>query len=596
MNVVLFFPPQWHPGFPHLATPLLAGSLLCRNYEVESCDLNVDFYNEHLTKDVLFSCINKASNYIKETENKYNELKIKDKLKLSLEEKISIKKFETIKEYLDNGEKRTSKIINYIDEAVNVMKSDKFYDPQIHYKAKIIIEHALDIVSLPYFPTKINTGRYYNPFFNLSYKDIIYQCNNKDINIFYEYFENKLKNKYTDCNIFGISIASESQIVAALTLAKILKKRANAKVILGGSLITRIYETFLDHAELFNEYCDYVLPDDGEERIVDLVDAIYHKKDFTSVSGLIYINEDNKVIKNKKTKELIVENIKQPILKGLTLEKYFTPDMIMLIQLSKGCYWGKCAFCSFSYKKDFSHRKIENIIEEIKYYKDNFNIKYFRFTDDAIPPKFFNELADAFIKEKLDIKYAVFCRFEEEFTLDLLRKMKQSGCELIQWGLETSSKRLLKLLKKGTENTDKELILKNSNSVGISNFLFLMYGLPTETYNEALETVNFVKENWNNIMGYTLARFCLEKKSILIDNYKDYGIEEVYNNEEFLAHCTLTGDQMSYDELEKIKKTYQNCFAITQDNKYRLSSILLTDYILLYILKYGKNHIKNYTI
>lgn len=596
MNVVLFFPPQWHPGYPHLATPLLAGGLKCKNYEVESCDLNVDFYNEHLTKDVLFSCIHKASSYIKETENKYNELKIKDKLKLSLEEKISIKKFETIKEYLDNGEKRTSKIINYIDEAVNVMKSDKFYDPQIHYKAKIIIEHALDIVSLPYFPTKINTGRYYNPFFNLSYKDIIYQCNNKDINIFYEYFENKLKNKYTDCNIFGISIASESQIVAALTLAKILKKRANAKVILGGSLITRIYETFLDHAELFNEYCDYVLPDDGEERIVDLVDAIYHKKDLASVSGLIYINEDNKVIKNKKTKELIVENIKQPILKGLTLEKYFTPDMIMLIQLSKGCYWGKCAFCSFSYKKDFSHRKIENIIEEIKYYKDNFNIKYFRFTDDAIPPKFFNELADAFIKEKLDIKYAVFCRFEEEFTLDLLRKMKQSGCELIQWGLETSSKRLLKLLKKGTENTDKELILKNSNSVGISNFLFLMYGLPTETYDEALETVNFVKENWNNIMGYTLARFCLEKKSILIDNYKDYGIEEVYNNEEFLAHCTLTGDQMSYDELEKIKTTYQNCFAITQNNKYRLSSILLTDYILLYILKYGKNHIKNYTI
>ena len=204
-------------------------------------------------------------------------------------------------------------------------------------------------------------------------------------------------------------------------------------------------------------------------------------------------------------------------------------------------------------------------------------------------------MANAFISHKLNIKYIAFARFEDDFSLDLLKLIHESGCELIQWGLETSSKRLLNFINKGTENTNIVKILKDSDSAGISNFVFIMNGLPSQTFEEAKDTFEFVKANWKYIMGYTISRFFMEKTSILTDNYTEYGISEITKDETFLAHYNINGDILDSDKLKEIKKIYQDCLC-KNGNKIHLTSFLLTDYIFLYILKYGKEYVKTCSI
>ena len=593
LEIVLFFPPQWNPAFPYLSVPLLAGQLKEKGYNVISHDINVEFYNDSLTKESLIASLQMARDFLYKNKAQYEF--INEKTTKTKDETLLINKYQTIDNYLSLYEKRTQKVIDSIDDAVNVIKSEKYYIPLLLYKAKIIIEHAMDITMLPYYPSKMDTNHYYSEMFNMSYEEVLYQCETPEINIFYEYYRKKLEDKYEGIKFFGISIVSESQIIGALTLAKYLKSRdKNVKVILGGSLITRIEGTFIKRKELFDSYCDYVIYNDGEKAIVELAEFIDGKREINEVSNLIYKDKNGEIERNNVI-PLNVNEIAIPSMDGIDLKNYYSPDKVILVQMSKGCYWSKCAFCSFSYKKSYMPRDIDEIVKEIEYYKNNYGIKYFRFTDDAIPPSFFRKLAKTLIERKLEIQYVAFARLEREFNYDLLKLIADSGCLIIQWGLETASNRLLKFLNKGTENTDKKKILEDADKAGIANYLFLMYAFPTETYEEVLETYNFVKDNWEHIMNFILSRFCLEKKSILIDNYKNYEIDIIRNDEDFLAHCDFESKKMNNNELEKVRQIFRNSF-VKYDDKIRFLSILLTDYALLYIAKYGKDYIKNYTL
>ena len=150
-KMLLIFPPQWTPISPHFAIPSLIGQLKANGYSAEAMDLNIEFFNEMLTKDVLEYSIFKAK---KEFENlKKNLLTVfspdKKTEDYTFQEKIFLYKYNFIKNYLASNEKYLNFIPNAIEKALNVLKTDEFYEPMTLIQSLNIIDKALQIISLP---------------------------------------------------------------------------------------------------------------------------------------------------------------------------------------------------------------------------------------------------------------------------------------------------------------------------------------------------------------------------------------------------------------------------------------------------------------
>ena len=226
---------------------------------------------------------------------------------------------------------------------------------------------------------------------------------------------------------------------------------------------------------------------------------------------------------------------------------------------SKGCYWGKCTFCSLAAKYSrYSIKTPHRIIANIKELKKKVNtLKYISFQDDAIHPNYLDKLSDEIIKENLNIQYSIFGRFEKEFTRDLLQKLYKSGLRSIYWGLESGSQKILNDMNKGINLENVARILKDANEIGIENMVGIIVNFPTETikeYNETLEFLSKIKQYATISPG----RFAIMKNSTIAKNAEKYGIRTL-GAEEF-AYCILyKNNNISEEEEQRKWKHFCEC-------------------------------------
>ena len=164
--------------------------------------------------------------------------------------------------------------------------------------------------------------------------------------------------------------------------------------------------------------------------------------------------------------------------------------------LAHGCYWGKCAFCdgTLDYINRYETASIEIIVDRMEAIMKQTGKSGFHFTDEAAPPALLRKLADEIIKRKLTVSYWTNVRFEKSFTPELCYVMAQSGCIAISGGLEVASPRILKLINKGITLETARESMKNFAGAGIMTHAYLMYGFPTETKKETLDSLEVVRD------------------------------------------------------------------------------------------------------
>jgi len=277
MNTLLLFPPQWTPISPHFALPSLLGQLKANGYEASGLDLNIDFYNKVLEPDFIKNAILKA---VDNNQNILNEIapyikEGKDFSEYPLDIQNKIVRYTKIKEYTTKKQTALASIPDLAKEALNIIKGEDFYNPEMLIKSINIIDSALEMASLPYFPSKISLDNYSNPFFKLNFDCIKYFVFDKETNIFIEYYKTVLDDiKAKNADYIGISINSSSQIIPGLTLANILKNETNAHINIGGNFFGRVKEAVIKHPEFFDLFCDTILVEEGERPVVELAKYI----------------------------------------------------------------------------------------------------------------------------------------------------------------------------------------------------------------------------------------------------------------------------------------------------------------------------------
>ncbi len=599
MKILLIFPPVASPVSPYLSTPLLAGQLTNAGYDTDILDLSVEFFEYVLNKDLLLNSYTKAKNELLKLQQITKDINHSDVIenpsKYNIEIKKAVEKQRYFEFFIKNDEENLD-IIENINKYVQSYKNKEiFYNISQMDKVALKVQNALSIAMLPYFPYILNFNLYQNPTYKFNYKAIKHQIFNDDKNqLLNDFYKQKIKeHNLEQYDFICISCPNETQILPSLALTKILKETTKIKIAIGGNIISRIDDYLKTIDEAFEIFYDYLIIGCGEESIVKLTDYINGKNiKLDKIKGLIY-KKDNKIHQNKPNLEYKINNTVQMSLKGLDLNKYFTPDIIMPIQSSKGCYWGKCLFCGLHYPpKKYSVKKPSKVVDEIEYLNKNYDIKIFEFIDEALHPKYLEKLADELLKRNLDIKYVCCARLENKFyNSKLAEKLYNSGLRLIEFGFETDSKRIFNKLNKGINFEKRLKVVEYMANANIWTYLYAIIGYPMETKEEALKTLAVKKNNDKIVDTLFIHNFWLDKKAPAYKKRKAIKIKEIKNDNSNIItqSCKFVSEQgLTKEDMEELNTIYFN------QNEFQKYSFFAPDeYFFLYAIHFGRNKFRN---
>ena len=166
------------------------------------------------------------------------------------------------------------------------------------------------------------------------------------------------------------------------------------------------------------------------------------------------------------------------------------------LTMAHGCYWGKCTFCdvSLDYIGSYEPVRATLLADRMEELVAQTGETGFHFVDEAAPPALMRDLALEILKRRLRVTWWTNIRFEKSFTPDLCRLLQASGCVAVSGGLEVASDRLLDLIKKGVTVAQVARVTAAFTDAGIMVHSYLMYGYPTQTVQETVDSLEMVRQ------------------------------------------------------------------------------------------------------
>jgi hypothetical protein len=260
------------------------------------------------------------------------------------------------------------------------------------------------------------------------------------------------------------------------------------------------------------EFLDFITLDDGELPVELLFDAVCHSELVSEPEfKRTFLLEKNEVVyKNNTTKpDYKQAEVGTPDYSDLLLDKYISVIEIAnpmhslwsdgrwnKLTMAHGCYWGKCTFCdvSLDYIKIYEPIAAKILVDRMEELIAQTSETGFHFVDEAAPPALMREVALEILKRKLVVTWWTNIRFEKSFTQDLCLLLKASGCIAVSGGLEVASDRLLELIKKGVTVEQVAKVTHHFTEAGIMVHAYLMYGYPTQTIQETVDSLEMVRQ------------------------------------------------------------------------------------------------------
>jgi hypothetical protein len=218
------------------------------------------------------------------------------------------------------------------------------------------------------------------------------------------------------------------------------------------------------------------------------------------------------------------------------LKDYFTPEPVIPIKTSSSCYYQGCSFCDHHKHVPYMEYDLDRIKKSLEASK----AKYVFIVDDMISKNRCLKIAE--MMKQLKIRWVCQLKPTKEYDKETLNILSESGLKIIMWGVESGSQRILNLMKKRTNTGDIENVLKASHLAGIKNIVYIMFGFPTETKEEFIETISLLKRNQEYISLVSTTVFGLQEGTDICNNPKEYGIKEIIKEKR-----TLLEEKISYN-------------------------------------------------
>ena len=348
--------------------------------------------------------------------------------------------------------------------------------------------------------------------------------------------------------VIGITSTTFTRFDAIQSAQVVRKTLPEATIVLGGVHASFTAHDTLDHISAI----DVVCRGEGEETVLDIMQAVLKGGEFTQIQGVSY-RKDDRVFHNPD-RPFIQDLDSLPVLAYhlLPMDKYgqkmpFLDVPAALVMTSRGCP-GTCAFCSTRamWGSRIRSRSATAILDEIEFLFEEYGAQGVWLFDDTFTFK--RAHVEAFVQEihRRHLKFPWYCEVRvDTVDYDVLKLMRDAGCYYISFGIETATPRLLKKIAKGITIEQVERVINWANQLGIYVKAFFMLGLPEETYSEALSTIKYMTElrESGRVANPVLTHGLYILPGTPVERYAkkhglvpvDFSWSEPYHNEELLT-------------------------------------------------------------
>ena len=340
-----------------------------------------------------------------------------------------------------------------------------------------------------------------------------------------------------------LSVPFPGSVYGALRIAQTLKRHhPEVRIALGGGFVnTELRE--LAEPRLF-DLVDFVTLDGGERPLLALIEHLQGQR---SRSRLVrtFVREGEQVqLVQWPEPDVPFESVGTPTWDGLPIHDYLSLlDMLNpmhrlwsdgrwnKLTVAHGCYWKKCSFCdvSLDYIDRYETASASTLVDRIERIVAETGQTGFHFVDEAAPPKMLKALAEELLRRNVQISWWGNIRFEKTFTPELSELLAQSGCIAMSGGLEVASDRLLALMQKGVTVDQVARVTRGMADAGILVHAYLMYGFPTQTLQDTVDALEYVRQLFENgcIHSGFFHRFVCTVHSPVGLNPEAYGVQLV---------------------------------------------------------------------
>ncbi len=319
--------------------------------------------------------------------------------------------------------------------------------------------------------------------------------------------EQKIGTHHPD--VVCLTVPFPGNLFGALKCGQYLKRyHPHVNVVLGGGYANTELRR-VSEPRLF-DYVDFVSLDDGEAPLLHLLEFLEGKREKTRLKR-VFARTDGVVnyYNGATEKDLPQRETGTPDYRGLALSEYLSVIEIAnpmhrlwsdgrwnKLTLAHGCYWGKCSFCdvSLDYIRRYEPLTAALLCDRMETIIAQTAQNGFHFVDEAAPPALLRDVALEIIRRNLTVVWWTNIRFEASFTPDLCRLLKASGCIAMSGGLEVASDRLLERMKKGVTVAQVARVAEAFTGAGILVHAYLMYGFPTQTVQETIDSLEMVRQ------------------------------------------------------------------------------------------------------
>ena len=392
-KALLVFPPVWLPESPFLSTAILTAYLQKHQVNVEQRDLNIEFWSHFYKSDVIHSIYEKIC--------KYSAI-LSSKEKLTPYESHLLRSLATVKGLtLDRFEYEVK---------------EKIIDQQL-YKNFIQGLSAFNSQSNKFSSNNPSSSSSQEEYHDLLYSDISLShlaestltlkkiVTDKSSNPYYEYFKSQILPSLLlkKLDVIGISIVAVNQVVPTFTLAYLIKEQdQDIHIVIGGSWCTQVRDNLSASLHEF-PYIDSMVVFEGEEPFRQICEAVANNRTLENIPNLYYRTGDS-IRKNSQVFSMQMNELPPPAFEGLPLKEYEVLGSFP-IQISRGCYWGKCTFCSYpSQEPKYKVRNSECIAKDLETLQSKYGASSFTFVDALMSPNYAKRIAKIILEKELDVQ------------------------------------------------------------------------------------------------------------------------------------------------------------------------------------------------
>ncbi len=340
-----------------------------------------------------------------------------------------------------------------------------------------------------------------------------------------------------------LSVPFPGSVYGALRIAQTIKQaHPDVCICLGGGFVnTELRE--LAEPRLF-DFVDFVTLDGGERPVLSLIEHLQGQRSRERLART-FVRQDGRVkFMNWPEPDVPFEDVGTPTWDGLPIHDYLSLlDMLNpmhrlwsdgrwnKLTVAHGCYWKKCSFCdvSLDYIGRYETASASTLVDRIERIVAETGQTGFHFVDEAAPPKMLKALAEELLRRNVQISWWGNIRFEKTFTPELSELLAQRGCIAMSGGLEVASDRLLALMQKGVTVDQVARVTRGMADAGILVHAYLMYGFPTQTLQDTVDALEYVRQLFENgcIHSGFFHRFVCTVHSPVGLNPEAYGVQLV---------------------------------------------------------------------